>query len=57
MTDPWRFACPSCGSCQLVRRQPGGRRLDDGAAKWRCEVCDRTTNEVYDKKKGYNVCP
>ena len=53
--EPWRYACPLCGSTSLYRRTgdtvsgsaPGGR--------YYCQGCKSPLNYVYDKRRGHEV--
>jgi Zn finger protein HypA/HybF involved in hydrogenase expression len=68
--DPWRYACPTCGSFELYFKQSAdknrtrnyphgeaGKRLvqADRNATFRCDDCSTHMDRVYDRRKGTEV--
>lgn len=46
---PWRFACVECGSVSVVEFHGVG--FDDSTARFYCEACGASRDEVTDRKQ------
>lgn len=69
-SEPWRYACPDCGSIQVHRITSGTRRRDrdypatghgqrmaeaDRKLRYRCLQCAERIPRVVDRKTGKQV--
>lgn len=70
-TEPWRFACPDCGSHQVSITNKSGRKKPgrqyscrdheqikrDRKCRYRCEECQKRLLKVLDKANGELIQP